>query len=130
MMDIHAMARELETNLRYHVTGRYYNRGGSDRNTARALTAICNLAEACEQAVADDTARIITRHITIVMQLPAIDLEERARIMPTPCPRCDAAKLLFYERSGRVACPVCKRCGWMTATVSDGCVQWEDGEIT
>ena len=128
--DVHAMVRELEQDLRYAVSGTFIPRGGSDANTFRALDAICRLAEAVSAAEADQAAKLVSRHITIIMQLPAIDLGERARILPAPCPRCDRAKLLFYERSGRIACPGCQRRGFIFADVSDGCVQWEDGTIT
>ena len=130
LLDAHAMARELEQNIRYQVTGTYQTRGGSDLNTARALAAISNLAEAIGPHEAGAYARLVERHVTTVMRLPAVDLEERSRIIPVACPRCGAAKLLLYERSGRIGCPACERRGWMVATVSDGCVQWEDGEIT
>lgn len=131
LTDIHAMVRELEQDIAYQVTGRYRIRGGSDVNTVKAIDAISSLAEALPEADASQVTRIISRHVTMICQLPAVDLEERARIIPAPCPRCDRAKLLFYERSRRVGCPACRRRGLMVeGTVSDGCVQWEDGEIT
>lgn len=44
VLDVHAGCRDLETNLRYSITGTVRTRGGSDRNTARCLM---NLAALC-----------------------------------------------------------------------------------
>lgn len=129
--DIWALAREIEQDFTYRVAGTTRHRGGSEANTVKALQAIARLAEAVDQDTAGLAARQLNGKVTECLQQPAVDLEERARIVPAACPRCDRAKLLIYERSGRVGCPACRRRGWMVpGTVSAGMVQWEDGEIT
>jgi len=129
LLDTHAGVRELEQNLRYAVTGRIMVRGGSDTNTIRAIEAVGRLAEAVDQALADDAARQLNSFITGILQLRAIDLEEVPRILL--CPRCDREMLRVWEATGRVACFGCMIGGWMMpGTVSTGYVQWEDGEIS
>lgn len=133
--DIHAMARELEANLRYTVTGRYRPRGGSDLNTLRALDAISKLGEATTTDIADAAARVVSHHITIIMQLPAIDLEQPWRRIPGPCPRCQRPMLRYQEgdryQPSRLTClGCCRKARIVEGTVSDGCVEWEDGIIT
>jgi hypothetical protein len=131
MMDIHALVRELEQNLRYQVTGTLIVRGGSHGNTVAALETIPRLAEAVPRDVAEQHAHLISRQITIVMQLPAIDLEERWRPVPAPCPRCQRPMLRACLRDGRVGCLGCTHRGqMMPGTVSDGYIQWDDGELT
>jgi len=131
LTDIHAAVRELEQDFRYQVTGTVTVRGGSDGNTVAAINAVCNLAAALDHAMADHAARILNRYVTAVMQLPAVDLEERCRQVPAPCPRCQRRMLRVYERSGRVACLGCATRGrMMPGTVSDGYIEWEDGTIT
>jgi hypothetical protein len=134
---IHAGVRELEQDFRYQVTGTMTLRGGSDVNTIRAIDAVCRLAEALDQAYADMAARLFTRYVTAAMQLPAIDLEERCRIVIVPdgseraCPDCTRRMLRVFERSGRVACLGCEKRGqMMPGMVSDGYIEWEDGTIT
>jgi hypothetical protein len=133
--DIHAGVRELEQDFRYQVTGRYATRGGSDANTAAAIDAICRLAEALDQAMADQATRLLNRYITQVMMLPAIDLEQRWRTVPGPCPRCTRPMLRYREgdhmQPAQLACLGCARkARMMPGTVSDGIVEWEDGTIT
>ena len=50
ILDIHAGVRELETNLRYAVTGVVRSRGGSDGNTARALASLIAMCAAADYA--------------------------------------------------------------------------------
>ncbi len=131
LLDPHAGVRELEQDLLYQVSGRIRVRGGSDRNTVLAIEAIGRLAAAVDEAVADDAARQLNRYVTAIMQLPAVDLEERCRKVAVPCPRCDRCMLRIFERSGRVACLGCFSKGLMMAgTVSDGYIEWQDGTLT
>jgi len=133
--DIHAGVRELEQDFRYHVTGTYATRGGSDGNTAAAIDAIGRLAGALDQAHADQAARLLSRYVTMAMQLPAVDLEQRWRTIPGPCPRCTRPMLRYREgdhmQPAQLACLGCMRkARMMPGTVSDGIVEWEDGTIT
>jgi len=134
--DIDAMARETENNLRYTVTGHTMHRGGSDGNTERALDAISRLAEACDQHVIDTITKLVNRHITMAMQLPAIDLEQPWQLIRgRPCPRCTRTGQLRYRHRHHapteLSCLTCCRHGEIVeGTVSDGVVQWDDGEVT
>ena len=131
LTDIHAAVRELEQDFRYQVTGTVMMRGGSDGNTIAAINAVGKLAAALDHAMADHAARLLNRYVTAVMQLPAVDLEERCRQVPAPCPRCQRRMLRVYERSGRVACLGCATRGqMMPGTVSDGYIEWQDGTLT
>lgn len=124
-LDIHAGARELEQNLRYRVSGTLTERGGSDTNTVLALEAAARLAEAVDHAIADAAARLVAGWITVMMQLPAIDLEDPPRRLPAQCPRCDRGMLRAFMRDGRVACLGCGARGQMRpGTLSEGFVEW------
>jgi hypothetical protein len=129
LTDVHAGVRELEQDFRYQVTGSMTVRGGSDGNTLAAIDAVCRLAEALDQAMADHAARMFSRYITQVMQLPAVDLEEPPQRWPVPCPRCDGENIFVRPRLGVIGCPICGK-GHVRVTVSDGVIQWEDGTIT
>jgi hypothetical protein len=130
-LDIHAAARQLEQDLRHAVTGTHLERGGSDANTALALAAIHDLAEAIGPAEAGDVARMVGGWLTAILMLPAVDLEEPWRPVPAPCPRCTRPMLRARPRStGQVACLGCSARGRMRpGTISAGYIEWDDGEI-
>jgi hypothetical protein len=48
--------------------------------------------------------RSLTRWATAILQLPAVDEEERPQRVNSPCPYCQRAMLRVYPRSGRVTC--------------------------
>src|SRR5271170_2773477 len=50
VLDIHAGVRELETDLRYAISGVVRSRGGSDRNTVRSLHNLPALCAGCDYA--------------------------------------------------------------------------------
>lgn len=104
VFDVHAGVRELEQTMRYLVTGTLIRRGGSDAATAAALAAIPALAEALPAAAATAAARQVERWVTEILQLPAIDQEDRPVRVMAPCPYCRMAMLRVYPRSGRVTC--------------------------
>src|SRR5260221_378453 len=89
------------------------------------------IAEACDRDTVASATHLTNGRVTAIMQLPAVDLEERPRKHPGLCTQCGRCMLATYPRSGRVACLGCGLKGQiMPGTVSDGCVQWEDGTIT
>ena len=102
--DIHAGARTIENELRYDVTGTHLHRGGSDRNTIRALEAIPALAEAADQHTVTWATRELARMLTNVLQLPAIDHEEPPRRINAPCPYCQRNMLRVWPRAGKLTC--------------------------
>lgn len=125
--DLHALARHAEQLLRLSVTGTITRRPGSDTATCSALDAIPKLAAAADDDLADDICRQLSRALTRILQLPAIDLEQRPRVID--CPRCSRKMLRYWENRDEVAC-----CGCMQkATISIGYVSgepiltWADG---
>jgi hypothetical protein len=133
---IHAGLRDIEQQFRYDVTGRpahLCRRQGTwtDQRTVRVLQAITRLSDAAEPGHVAEAARQISGWVASAMQLPAVDLEEKWRALPSPCPRCRRRMLRACVRNGKVACLGCVRRGRiMPGTVSDGYVEWEDGTIT
>jgi hypothetical protein len=131
VMDIHAAVREIEREFRAQVTGRLAERGGSEANTRAALDAICRFAGSVTDGAAADAAIVLARLADAVLMLPAVDLEERPRRLPGICPQCDRCMIRTWLRDGNVACLGCGLRGFMRhGTVSDGCIEWEDGAIT
>jgi len=121
---------DIHLELAHAVHGRYVW-DPAYRHANRTLTAITRLAPACDDELVDQAATLINHRVTAIMQLPAIDLEERPRKHPGLCTQCGRCMLATYPRSGRVACLGCGLKGQiMPGQVSDGCVQWEDGTIT
>lgn len=112
LMTIHAGVRELEADLRYHVTGCAGTaRGGSDGNTLAALDAIVRLAFGTPDDVAQDAARRLGRWIEQARQIRDIGESERwipihvpKGQLPPSCPYCRTFGLRVAQESGRVAC--------------------------
>lgn len=112
LMTIHAGAREVETLLRYHLTGRLgEDRGGSDGNTEAALEAIVRLV----YGVPDDLARFVRRELDrwIEQARQIRDIGESERWipihvpkgqLPPACPYCRTYSLRVAQESGRVRC--------------------------
>jgi hypothetical protein len=97
--------RRLEASLRLAVTGGPGpRRGGSDGNTAAAITAIGNLGTAVTDAAAAQAARIVDRWTAAIEQLPAIDEAERPKKVAGACPYCGCPMLRAWVRDRRVTC--------------------------
>src|SRR5262249_1621093 len=126
LYDTVAAICDLHAELAYAVHGRYVVRPPY-RQIGVTLRAIERLAIGVNGDHATETARTLDGCITRIMQLPAIDLEERWRRLPGPCPRCQRPMLRASLREGRVACLGCQRRGqMMPGAVSDGFVEWDD----
>lgn len=131
LYDAHAAVREIERDMRHEVIGSGVRRGGSDANTLAALDAIEAMGGAVVRETAGDAARVLSRLADAVLMLPAVDLEERPRKLAGICPECGRSMINAWGRDKRVACLGCGLRGWMReGRVSDGCIEWEDGQIT
>lgn len=121
---------DLHLELAHAVHGRYVW-DPAYRHAGRTLTAITRLAEACDHDTVTSATTAINQRVTAIRRLPSIDLEERWRALPAACPRCSRPMLRASLRDGRVACLGCGSRGQMIpGQLSDGFVQWSDGEIT
>jgi len=127
---------DIHLEMAHAVHGRYVW-DPAYRHAARTLTAITRLAEACDRDTVHHATHLINSRVTAIMQLPAVDLEQPWRTLPGPCPRSDCGRPMLRYRKGdhmqpaQLACLGCMRgARIMPGTVSDGCVQWEDGTIT
>jgi hypothetical protein len=140
-LDAHEGLRRLEASLRMAVTGRTGpRRGGSDANTMEAITAIENLGEAVTTTAAATAARILCRWSMAILQLPAIDEQERPQRIAWQCPYCEIPMMRLFPRAGLV---VCLR-GGFACWDGDGNppkgharsgrlgpqIEWEDGLVT
>jgi hypothetical protein len=131
--DTHAAIRETEQELRHDVTRRPAHLcrrpGWSDGNTTRALEAIPKLAAAADTQLTEQAIIDLNRLLASILQLPAIDLEQRPRILP--CPRCTRKMLRYWENSDEVACYGCNQ----KASISIGYISgepdltWADGWV-
>lgn len=118
LLTIHAGVRELEADLRYHVTGRTgAARGGSDGNTAAALDAIVRLVHGVPDDAAHDAARRLGGWIEAARRIRDVGESERwipvhvpKGQLPPSCPYCKTFSIRVAQESGRVACanPKCE----------------------
>jgi hypothetical protein len=143
-MDAHEGLRRLEASVRAGVTGHHGpRRGGSDANTAAALTAIGRLGAALDESDAARAAAIVDRWSRQVAMLPAVDTAEPWRRVPgARCPYCGTAMLRVQPRAGLVTCLRYGACtgdsdgnhpmGRMAVSGIDGSAQvvWNDGLVT
>ena len=119
VMDVHHELRNLETDLRYQVSGRVRTRGGSAGNTARCLERIPQLVSGLDYAAAQVTSkklaswiyrsRLILGDADPVSRLPRLPGEgEPACPSAAPLDRCGSATRLAWScasarPAGRVA---------------------------
>jgi hypothetical protein len=141
----HQLARRLEASLRYAVTGHCGPpRGGSDANTAAAITAITRLAEAVSDDSAALAARLMDQASAAVDRLPAVDTADVWQHLRAPCPYCGLGMLracMSGERYGEVTCLRYGACVdregrhprgrlGVNGVTGDGLVAWADGLVT
>lgn len=103
LLDAVEAARRLEAALRCEVTGRVAERRPASAAGA-ILRAIPVLAGAADPYTQRETAIIIVRVTRPIMQLAAIDQEERAQTAAWPCPYCGFEMVRLYPLAGRVTC--------------------------
>ncbi|GAB1823555.1 hypothetical protein [Herbidospora sp. RD11066] len=148
LMVIHEEARRLEAALRMEVAGHPgRRRGGSDANTAAALTAIAQLVHGVPREAAVQARRIIERWIRAARQIRDIGLEEPWVPIPVPqgavppsCPYCQTFSLRMRGTERRIRC-INPRC-WdledrhpegrlvKSGLNGDSTIQWRDGRVT
>jgi len=116
VLELHALARYLENDLRDLVGMRWIARGGDDANTVFALEAIVNLAEAVTQdrwllKPTHDLDGWCSRSLVVLgerdvpQRLPRNVGQPEAR-----CPYCGCHTLRFWSSRGEVRCvnPACR----------------------
>lgn len=114
-LDLHAISRKLERELRIELGLPQRHRGGSGVNTRKALEAACRLAESAD----DFIVRLSTKELEKWSRRASIALEDteiprrlpRAPGMPEPkCPFCENHTLRSKPLDGEIYCvnPKCK----------------------
>lgn len=116
LLEVHSGIRDLETNLRYSVTGRVRVRGGSDRNTETCLRVLPNLCAGCDYAAVQLACKKLESWIWRA-RLVLGDAEPFSRLPRLPgqgdprCPFCATpGSLRVRHATGSVVClkPACK----------------------
>src|SRR5262249_4452304 len=125
---------DIRLEFAHAVHGRY-TWDPAIRRAGHALRAIARLAPAVPGDQAQDAAALLGARVSRIMQLPAIDLEQRWRAIRQPCPRCARPGLRYHDGGrGQPARLACFRCGRharvVPGTISGGFAEWDDGEIT
>ena len=147
LMDALEGLRRLRADLLFEVTGRRMALAPMAA-TGATLTAIVNLSEAVDGHVQREGVVLISRWTKTILQLPAIDKDERwEKVRGGDCPYCKpqgfANTLWWKSRSGLVACfrgygSLCTDAnglppvGLMGRSGLDGTpvIAWSDGLVT
>jgi ribosomal protein S27E len=125
IMDLHALAREMEAILRLRQGFPHRERGGSDGNTRKALAAILRLAEAADDGTVRENIlfsrpeatetewREACRDLGIpdekrTHQLPFVARRMRRRYQ-LRCPGCGESHTRVRRPRRRIACLACCR---------------------
>lgn len=115
ILDVHAGARKLETNLRYEIAGVHRVRGGSDANTGACLDAILGLCGGADDHLVRDATRRIERwcwqaRLALGEREPWLQLPRMPGQQPARCPWCAHHTLRHKPVTGVVRCvnPECR----------------------
>jgi hypothetical protein len=109
IMDLHAISRDLEYNLRYTSGLPSRRRGGSSANTAKALEAVCRIAENLPDDRVRDTSLELKRWAGRAKIALGVT-EPPARIPRPPggkepiCPWCENHTLRMLPAHGIIKC--------------------------
>lgn len=141
-LELHALSRKLEREMRAELGFSRRTRGGSDVNTRKALEAVCRLAESCD----DFMVRLSVRELEKWSRRASIALEEaevpkrlpRSPGTPEPkCPFCGNHTLRSLSLEGEIYCikPDCRDENRkkprarleFSAHVGDFVLVWQDG---
>ncbi len=95
--------RQLAVAYRLQVAGRHTPRRPMSA-TGATLTEIISLSYAVAPGERDQAVIMLNRWTTAILQLPAIDEQERPQRVASPCPYCGFGMLRVFPRSGRVTC--------------------------
>jgi len=144
VLELHALARYLENDLRDLAGMRWHARGGDDANTIFALRAIGNLAEAVQDSWLLEPAHqlggwcsrslVVLGERDVPRRLPRNVGQSEAR-----CPYCSCLTLRFWSSRGEVRCvnPACAdgderrpvaRMDYSVVT-QDWVLAWRDGTV-
>ena len=137
VMDVHHGLRDLETDLRYQVSGRVRTRGGSAGNTARCLERIPQLVSGLDYAAAQVTSKKLASWI-YRSRLILGDADPVSRLPRLPgegepaCPFCRSpGSLRVRHATGVVMCirPTCRASGRVApgGYSSQPLIAWPDG---
>ena len=133
-------ARQLEAAWRSQAAGRPVPRRAM-AHTGAVLASLLRLAHAAEDGEEHQAVILLTRWTTAILQLPAVDREERPQRVEWPCPYCGFAMMRLYPRDGVVTClryGACLdsdgshprgRADWNRIT-GDAEIAWNDGLVT
>lgn len=148
LLEIHAGVRELEQDLKWHITRRLVEqRGGSDANTLEALDSIVRLVHGVDSDTARGVRHRLDRWIERARQIRDIGESEKwipihvpKGQLPPTCPYCKTYSIRLAQESGRVACvnPKCldendeRPRGRIDKNRLDGnaMLSWADGRTT
>lgn len=118
LLDAHAGIRDLESEMRFEVTGRRWRRPDSSPHTGDALQAITAMELAVTRPHHDRAIHMLTRWALAIRRLPAVDEALRWQPlraaedggMPPVCPHCRCYSLRVAIQAGLVACwnPECR----------------------
>jgi len=114
-LELHALSRKLERELRSELSLPRRYRGGSTLNTRKALDAVCRLAEGCDDFMVRLGIRELekwSRRASIALELTEIPKRlPRSPGSPEPkCPFCENRTLRTKPLNGMIFCinPSCK----------------------
>ena len=134
LLDALEGARQLEASWRSGVVRPM-------RVTGAVLASIVRLSYAMTETDQRMAVVAVTRWTTAILQLPAVDTEERPQRVAADCPYCGFGMLRVYPRSGRVTCLRFGACAdndgnhplghaGRSALNGDPVVTWQDGLVT
>ena len=103
LLDALEGARQLEAAWRSQTAGRPVPRRAM-AHTGAVLASLLRLAHAAEDDEERQAVTLLTRWTTAILQLPAVDREERPQRVAACCPYCGFHMLRLYARAGRVTC--------------------------
>ena len=122
--------RRTHADMLSAVTSTYIRPSRAHSATGRTLASIQRLAHALPPETVDEITCQLNHHITVILRLPAVDLEEQILKPDVPCPRCSRKMLRYRLLKGELACLGCQRKAVFTIGLSGPMVVWDDGEIT
>ena len=140
LLDALEGARRLEAAWRSEAAGRAVPVLPM-RMTGAVLASLLRLAHTATDGAQRDAVILLTRWTTAILQLPAVDTEERPQQVKAACPYCGFAMLRLYARAGRVTCLRFGACydadglhpvghADRNRITGDGEVVWHDGLVT
>lgn len=140
LLDALEGARRLEAAWRSEAAGRPVPRRPMAM-TGLVLKSLLRLAESAGDGEERQAVILLARWTTAILQLPAVDTEERPQRVAWPCPYCGFSMMRLFPRDGVVTClryGACAdadgnhprgRADWNRIT-GDAEIAWQDGLVT